>query len=61
MSITEKFSWDKIDDEQFEELVFTVLKTANPQQIRWRKGPGYKGIDIHVQFRRQGALGDEVV
>ena len=60
MSITEKFSWDKIDDEQFEELVFTVLKTANPQQIRWRKGPGDKGRDIQVQFRRQGALGDEV-
>ena len=60
MSITEKFRWDKIDDEQFEELVFTVLKTANPQQIRWRKGPGDKGRDIQVQFRRQGALGDEV-
>ena len=58
MSITEKFRWDKIDDEQFEELVFTVLKTANPQQIRWRKGPGDKGRDIQVQFRRQGALGD---
>lgn len=60
MSITEKFRWDKIDDKQFEELVFTVLKTANPQQIRWRKGPGDKGRDIQVQFRRQGALGDEV-
>lgn len=60
MSITEKFRWDKIDDEQFEELVFTVLRSANPQQIKWRKGPGDKGRDIQVQFRRQGALGDEV-
>jgi hypothetical protein len=60
MSSAEKFRWDKIDDEQFEELVFTVLKSANPQQIKWRKGPGDKGRDIQVQFRRQGALGDEV-
>jgi Restriction endonuclease len=60
MSIAEKFRWDQIDDEQFEELVFTVLKAANPQQIRWRKGPGDKGRDIQVQFRRQGALGEEV-
>lgn len=60
MSIAEKFRWDKINDEQFEELVFTVLKSANPQQIRWRKGPGDKGRDIQVHFRRQGALGDEV-
>jgi hypothetical protein len=60
MSIAEKFRWDKINDEQFEELVFTVLKAANPQQIRWRKGPGDKGRDIQVQFRRPGALGEEV-
>ena len=60
MSIAEKFCWEKIDDEQFEELVFTVLKSANPQQIEWRKGPGDKGRDIQVQFRRQGALGDEI-
>lgn len=60
MSIAEKFRWDKIDNEQYEELVFTVLRSANPQQIKWRKGPGDKGRDIQVQFRRQGALGDEV-
>ena len=60
MSIAEKFRWDAIDDEQFEELVFKVLKSANPQQIKWRKGPGDKGRDIQVEFRRQGALGDEV-
>jgi hypothetical protein len=40
MSIAEKFRWGAIDDEQFEELVFKVLKSANPQQIEWRKGPG---------------------
>jgi len=60
MSIAEKFRWDAIDDEQFEELVFKVLKSANPQQIKWRKGPGDKGRDIQVQFRRQGALGDDI-
>lgn len=60
MSIAEKFCWDKVDDEQFEELVFTVLKSANPQLIKWRKGPGDKGRDIQVYFRRQGALGEEV-
>jgi hypothetical protein len=60
MSIAEKFRWDAIDDEQFEELVFKVLKSANPQQIEWRKGPGDKGRDIQVQFRRQGALGDDI-
>ena len=60
MSIAEKFRWDAINDEQFEELVFKVLKSANPQQIDWRKGPGDKGRDIQVQFRRQGALGDDI-
>ncbi len=60
MSIAEKFRWDAIDDEQFEELVFKVLESANPQQIKWRKGPGDKGRDIEVQFRRQGALGDDI-
>ena len=60
MSIKEKFCWDRINDEQFEELVFTVLKSANPQEIKWRKGPGDKGRDIQVTFRRQAPLGDEV-
>jgi Restriction endonuclease len=60
MSIAEKFRWNAINDEQFEELVFKVLKSANPQQIELRKGPGDKGRDIEVQFRRQDALGDEV-
>ena len=60
MSIAEKFRWDAIDDEQFEELVFKVLKSANPQQIQWRKRPGDKGRDIQVQFRRQGGIGEEI-
>jgi len=60
MSIAEKFRWNAINDEQFEELVFKVLKSANPQQIEWRKGPGDKGRDIQVQFRRQGALGEDI-
>ncbi len=60
MSIAEKFRWDAIDDEQFEELVFKVLKSANPQQIEWRKGPGDQGRDIEVHFRRQDALGDDI-
>lgn len=60
MSIAEKFRWDAIDDDQFEELVFKVLESANPQQIKWRIGPGDKGRDIQVQFRRQGVLGDDI-
>jgi|GEM_PF-2410499 len=60
MSIAEKFRWDAIDDEQFEELVFKVLESANPQQIKWRIGSGDKGRDIQVQFRRQGVLGDDI-
>jgi len=40
--------------------VFAVLKSANPQQIQWRKRPGDKGRDIQVQFRRQGGIGEEI-
>lgn len=60
MSIAENFRWERINDEQFEELVFAVLKSANPQKIQLRKGPGDKGRDIQVQFRRQGAIGEEI-
>lgn len=60
MSIAEKFCWERIDDEQFEELVFKALSSINPEAITWRKGSGDQGRDIQMIFQRQGALGEAI-
>jgi Restriction endonuclease len=60
MSITKKFSWNRLTDLQFEELVYAILASGAPERITWRIGPGDQGRDIEVSFSRPGALGETI-
>lgn len=56
MSIASKFNWTVIDDKQFEEIVYEIVKAENPKQITWRSDTGGKGRDIQATFLIQGAF-----
>jgi hypothetical protein len=58
MSLAADFAWDRISDEQFEDLVYSIVKAAGPLRIRWRKGPGDKGRDVEATFARRDGIGE---
>ena len=53
------FDWTAIDDKQFEELVYEIVKSYNPTYIDWRNGSGGKGRDIEAKFKLKGGLDEE--
>lgn len=54
-----EFNWAAIDDKQFEELVYEIVNTYNPNFIDWRTGTGGKGRDIEAKFKIKGGLDEE--
>ena len=58
MSLAANFAWDRISDEQFEDLVYSIVNAAGPQHVRWRKGPGDKGRDVEATFARRDGIGE---
>ena len=53
------FDWAAIDDKQFEELVYEIVKAHHPVKIEDRSGTGGKGRDIEAKFRIKGGLDEE--
>ncbi|WP_169157400.1 restriction endonuclease [Brasilonema bromeliae] len=60
MSLARKFNWTVIDDKQFEEIVYEIVKAKNPIQIIWRSDTGGKGRDIQATFLIQDTFGEFV-
>ncbi len=54
-----EFNWTTIDDKQFEEVVYEIVKNYNPNSIDWRTGTGGKGRDIEAKFKIKGGLDEE--
>lgn len=59
MTIATKFNWPAINDAQFEDLVFSILKEKGGIRMSFRKGPGDKGRDVQAWFNNRDPLGVE--
>lgn len=59
LAILSKFSWDAIDDVQFEELLLELVNIKGAVRANLRTGPGGKGRDVEAYFRNRDALGVE--
>ncbi|MBD1898319.1 restriction endonuclease [Coleofasciculus sp. FACHB-129] len=53
------FNWTAINDKQFEEIVYELVKSYNLNYIDWRTGTGGKGRDIEAKFKINGGLDEE--
>lgn len=53
------FNWTAINDKQFEEIVYEIVKSYNPNSIDWRTGTGGKNRGIKANFKIKGGLDEE--
>lgn len=54
------FRWNRITDEQLEELLYALLLSQGAARVTWRQGPGDKGRDVEAVFRTRDGVGEMI-